>query len=44
MSDIKDLAEHYGSDLVVILESPNVDSRLVQSARYNPFENKIQLV
>ncbi|MFQ5917665.1 MAG: hypothetical protein ACE5I0_07635 [Candidatus Binatia bacterium] len=38
------MAERYGSDLVVILESPNVDSRLVQSARDNPLENKIQLV
>ena len=40
----KDLADQYGSDLVVILESPNVDSRLVQSARDNPLKNKIQFV
>lgn len=40
----KDLAKQYGSDLVVILESPNVDSRLVQSARDNPLKNKIQFV
>ena len=40
----KDSADQYGSDLVVILESPNVDSRLVQSARDNPLKNKIHFV